>query len=242
MQNETKLHPFEAAGMGRGPYAYAGFFDLAEARDPNSAANFGNPTGGMEDAPKLRNGLGCCAHCGMGIMNICIVVDADGGLWGVGCDCIEKADEPALSDKAKIDIANKARRKRQAKAEASRVARQEAWFARVNPATGETNAARLAREDQERAAALVEAVAVKATRAEKLRDILEPLGRIANPDPATMGWAAKPNEFMASMAAQLAERALSERQAECVAKALFGRRTKANAAEFDAALDRMTEK
>lgn len=222
----TKLHPFEEAGMGRGPYTYAGFFDLAEARDPKSAANFGNMTGGIPDAPKLKSGLGTCACCGMGIMNICIVSDADGNLWGVGTDCIEKADEPHLGEKAQIDLKRKERRLRQARADKARESRRQAWLAAVNPETGETNSARLDREAKERAAAEEARKAAANARADRFADIL----------PFLTG-----NDFYNSLAAQLKVGALSDRQAVYVAKAVHGRNTKANHDAFWATVERCTE-
>jgi hypothetical protein len=45
--------------------------------------------------------------------------------------------------------------------------------------------------------------------------------------------------FHRSLAEQLVLSALSERQAECAAKAIFGRRVKRNAAEFDATVERL---
>lgn len=129
------LHPFLAAGMGEGPYSFAGCFDLRAATDPTSAANFGNMTGAVKDAPKLEAGLGTCACCGHGIMHIFIVKDAAGKLWGVGSDCIMKLDEQenrilrhgvekALADRRREARQRAAALKAEAKAEAERPERE----------------------------------------------------------------------------------------------------------------------
>ena len=61
----TALHPFYET-LGPGPYRFVGCYDLGAALDPTSAANFGNMTGWLQEAPKLKAGLGTCAHCGTG--------------------------------------------------------------------------------------------------------------------------------------------------------------------------------
>jgi len=94
--SENTLHPFYKAGLGEGPYRFVGCFDMGEAMNPNSAANFGNMRGWVADAPKLEAGLGTCTVCGMGIMIICIVKNAAGKLYGVGSDCIEKCDDNGI--------------------------------------------------------------------------------------------------------------------------------------------------
>lgn len=121
------LHPFFDAGMGEGPYTLHGVFDLGEAMNPNTAANFGNMTGWLKDAPKLESGMGTCTCCGKGISIICIVQNAAGKRYGVGSDCVEKADHQGICRKgveAAMKIRNRA--KNRARAEAKRKA---AWDA-----------------------------------------------------------------------------------------------------------------
>jgi hypothetical protein len=103
-QSTTALHPFYET-LGPGPYRFVGCYDLGAAQDPSSAANFGNMRGWLADAPKLKAGLGTCAHCGTAIMNICIVRVGNGDLYGVGEDCVEKCSQGGLWKGAKAVLA-----------------------------------------------------------------------------------------------------------------------------------------
>ena len=129
----STLHPFLEAGMGEGPYAFVGCFDLAAAMTPDSAANFGNMTGWVKDAPRLKAGMGTCACCGHGIMQICIIRTGNGDLYGVGSDCVLKTEhegiarkgvEAALAARRKAMNAKRAAAKRKAAWEAGRAARE----------------------------------------------------------------------------------------------------------------------
>ena len=128
MNTTATAHPYFAAGFGEGPYTFAGCYDLAEATNPDSAANFGNMRGWLADAPKLKAGMGTCACCGHAIMQICIVKTGNGDLYGVGSDCIEKLGSPGLSQGAAAAIALrtklKARKRRQVKNKADQDARE----------------------------------------------------------------------------------------------------------------------
>lgn len=135
------LHPFFESGMGEGPYHFVGVYDMGEAMNPNSAANFGNMRGMLADAPKLKAGLGTCSCCGMGIMIICIIKNAAGELYGVGSDCVEKADGQGIMKKG-VAATLALRRK-----ELARVKRQKA-------AALKWEAERPAREQRQREEAL----------------------------------------------------------------------------------------
>lgn len=152
MQESTKLHPFEAAGMGRGPYAFIGAWSF-----PSPSLAEQNPTAyqnALAMMPRgLVNGCGTCANCGRSIMNVCIVRDADGARYGVGCDCIEKTDDPSIGRAASIAVAKLDRAKRRDAAARRRAAKHAAWLAEVDPATGETREARMERERAEGRAA-----------------------------------------------------------------------------------------
>ena len=134
-KSPSALHPFFEAGMGEGPYRFLYAYDMGEAMNPNSAANFGNMRGWIADAPKLEAGLGTCVCCGKGISIICVVRNAAGKLYGVGSDCVEKCDDEGIMKKgvaATLAIRRKelARQKREAaraaKWEAERPAREAA--------------------------------------------------------------------------------------------------------------------
>lgn len=223
---QKAAHPFELAGMGRGPYAWVGFIELPDLAEA-SAANFGNADPYAEiRSYNLKAGAGACACCGAGIRNVCIVRDADGGNWGVGCDCAEKTGDPALGDKAKIEIARKQRRQRQARADKQRAARREVWLDTVCW-TGETNARRLDREASERQAVKYKAAQALNARATALADILANLEGSGG-------------DFYPSLARQLRAGPLSARQAECVAKSFFNRRARKNGDAYDAIVGRCT--
>lgn len=84
----SAIHPFARAGMGRGPWKFSGTFKM-----PDKTLAEANPqayNNQLKHAPDLKFGLGTCACCGMAIMNVFVVKDADGDRWGVGCDCILK--------------------------------------------------------------------------------------------------------------------------------------------------------
>jgi hypothetical protein len=216
---KEKAHPFEIAGMGVGPYVWAGFYEMPNVAE-DSAANFacGNP---YTDAPKLKAGLGTCACCGMAIVNVCIVKDANGDLWGVGSDCVEKCDDPSLGDKAKIEIARKQRRQRQARADKQREARRVEFGAKIatdsRALPGETNAQLQARLNSEWQAQQQAAKLAQEARAAQLADILPHLSG---------------NDFYTSLGNQLRIGPLTERQAHYALKAVFGRGHNRDAGEL----------
>lgn len=150
----TAIHPFFLAGMGEGPYRFEGCYDLGAALDPASAANFGSMRGWAKDAPKLKAGLGTCACCGMGIMLICIIRNADGDLYGVGSDCVEKADQGGICrEGVKAAFALRNRAKRQAQAAAKRKAAWEAGRAAREEQAREASARELAEQRKRHAVA-----------------------------------------------------------------------------------------
>lgn len=145
--NETKAHPFELAGMGTGPYVFKFAFSI-----PSASLAEKNPeayNAQLRTMPKLTAGCGTCSNCGMAISNVCVVASSDGRLWGVGCDCVEKTGDAFLGTAAKVAVARIVSAKRRAAAESKRIARHNAWLDTVNPANGETNRDRLAREARE---------------------------------------------------------------------------------------------
>lgn len=149
--NEVKIHPFEKAGMGTGPYKFVG---IATIPSPHLASH--NPdayNAALRQLPKhLVGGCGTCQNCGMAITVICIVKDSEGRSYGVGSDCVDKTGDKALGDPAKVAVA---RRRNQMRREAREQARQvahEKWLDTVCNEAGETNRQRLDREAAERKA------------------------------------------------------------------------------------------
>jgi hypothetical protein len=216
---DTKtLHPFEIAGMGIGPYRFIEGFDLGAARNPDSAANFGNMAGWTAHAPKLKAGLGTCCCCGRAISIICVVEDGNGDRWGVGSDCVDKAGDPHIGDKVKVAIANRTR----TKARIARNARQAERRAKWLEANKDRIAAEKAEQEARNAAETARRQAILADP-DKAR-VIEALGEQA----------ARGSDFHASLKCQLQDTGtLSDRQADFALKAFLGRPTKANSEEWE---------
>lgn len=244
---ETTLHPFFET-LGLGPYRFLYCYDLGEAMNPNSAANFGNMRGWAKDAPKLKAGLGTCAHCGMGISIICVVQTGDGSLYGVGSDCVEKCDHEGAFRGAKAAIALRRKRKAQAAREAKRKAKWEAerpererkqaeLLARWKEEYDQKHAAILARFDQFEGILnwLVGSLAAqwREQYQQKQRGVCGEIDAMFSP-PCDL------SSFHQSLAIQLIQRGtLSPRQAECVARNMYGRAQK-HAAARDALITTLT--
>jgi hypothetical protein len=79
--------------------------------------------------PRVVSGMGTCACCGTAIVNVFLVRNSGGELYGVGCNCIEKSGEAPLI-RATVAAKRAAdRAKRAAKAEAIAAERRAAWEA-----------------------------------------------------------------------------------------------------------------
>lgn len=85
---QGSVHPFERAGMGSGPYRFAGAYELPSRE--LAAANPDAYNAALRDLPRLTDGNGSCSCCGMPITNIFVVRNAAGQLYGVGCECVDK--------------------------------------------------------------------------------------------------------------------------------------------------------
>lgn len=228
---KSKAHPYELAGMGQGPYSFGGIIEMPNLSE-DSAANFGNADPYAEiHAAGLKDGAGTCACCGMGIRVICIVIDWAGDKYGVGSDCIEKINDPALCDAAKVAVAKRRNRmaadRRDAEREAKRIAfqAQPATDSRALP--GETNGQLQARMNAAFYARVDAAEKAQAERKIQFAAVIRSLMDAGS-------------GFCIDMADALSRGALTERQAECVAKCHLGRRSKANAAAFDALIATLT--
>lgn len=248
MNTETALHPFYQT-LGPGPYRWVGCYDMVEAMNPNSAANFGNMRGWLADAPKLKAGLGTCAHCGMAIMQVCIVQTGNGDLYGVGCDCVEKCSTGGIWKGVKAAIALRRKKKNQARREAVRQAKWEA----ERP----ERERRIAEQQAAHAVELAKRKAETLGRFDQFGHVLEALvgsrflmwrDDYAAEQPHTYGkeWAqfsppCDMSSFYESLAIQLIQQgSLSPRQAEYAAKAVFGRRSKGNEAAFEDMVAKLT--
>jgi hypothetical protein len=236
----TPLHPFYET-LGPGPYRFVGCYDLGAAQDPSSAANFGNLRGWLADAPKLKAGLGTCAHCGTAILNICIVRVGNGDLYGVGEDCVEKCSQGGLWKGAKAVLAARRNAMARERKAAKRAAQWEADRPAREKAIAEANAAhalvlasrktdRLARFDLSILTALVDHITLDQWRTHYAAEAHHTYGQ----HDARFSPPCDASNFYHSLAIQLIEHGtLSPRQAEYAAKAAMGRRTAKNAKAFD---------
>ena len=226
-------HPFYAAGFGEGPYYFVGCFDLAEATDSDSAANFGNMRGWLNDAPRLKAGMGTCACCGHAIMQICIVRTGNGDLYGVGSDCIEKLGDAGLSKDAAAAIALrtkiKARKRSQVRAAAALAARQ----LKTAQAAGFTTWTEYVADHQAKQKADQDRQAQD--QAAKLAERLAPIAHVVE----ALKIEARSSDFHRSLYDQLTNTgSLSPRQAACALKTAYGRRT--SGAEYERDFDALT--
>ena len=123
--NPNKIHVFERAGLGRAPFRYDGFHVEVYQAIP------GDPSCPIQPGT-------CCDYCGQGISNVCRIKDADGKMFKVGCDCVEKTGDAGLR-KVVADVKRKHDRELRHARETARVATGRALLA--DPAVREQLAA-----------------------------------------------------------------------------------------------------
>jgi hypothetical protein len=116
---QTKIHKFEAAGLGKAPFRFEG----CETRTAT---------------PSCPNPSTSCDYCGTGIVNVFWIRSADGKRSKVGCDCIRKHGDSGLvkivseAEAAKRREANAKRRQAKWKKAADDIARAKAALADVS--------------------------------------------------------------------------------------------------------------
>ena len=72
-----------------------------------------------------------CDHCGTGISNHCIIVDATGKRFAVGTDCVAKTAHTEVVSAVKLALKKKAKIARDAQRKAEQAARQAAYDAEL---------------------------------------------------------------------------------------------------------------
>lgn len=92
----TKIHKFEAAGLGKAPFTFIGMEEKTYTACP------GAPT----------QAAGTCDHCGRGIRYCCHIQSADGKQFVVGSGCVTKTGDEGLRKivdrkKSEIDAAKR---------------------------------------------------------------------------------------------------------------------------------------
>jgi len=107
----------------------------------------------------------------MAIINICVIENSEGKLYGVGSDCVAKTFAPCLADKAKVEVARIQSRKAAARRDAKRVEARSKWLTKVCNDKGETNQQRLEREESENLAKQ----RAESVKRSKIAELLSPL-------------------------------------------------------------------
>lgn len=111
IERHNKFH------MGRAPYKFLGAWSM-----PSLSLQEANPQAYnniMLHKPSCC--VGCCDHCGMGIMHHMIIRDADGKRFAIGTTCIEKLHDTKLVTAAHAAMLDREKAKRAA----HRIAKQE---------------------------------------------------------------------------------------------------------------------
>lgn len=135
----NKIHPFERSGCGIGPFKFVCSISLPSPsmQEHNPSLAHSQKVEATSQARSFGVGIGTCHHCGMALMNNCVIRDSRGKHFIVGCVCVKKTGDAFLGGKAKIAEA-KFQRERNAE---KRQIREEKWLAapsKENPA--KTNA------------------------------------------------------------------------------------------------------
>lgn len=113
--NESIVHCFEEAGLGKAPFAYEGCEDTAAEAGPDGMV----PIKGMPGA--FTKPGGTCDYCGHYIVVFCWIRSADGNRFKVGTDCVEKTGDKGLINRVKREVNKRRTEKRHAR-EAARIA------------------------------------------------------------------------------------------------------------------------
>lgn len=149
---KNTMHPFEASGLGVGPFRF-----LYAASLPSKSLAEHNPEAYQMALRALPHDvpLGTCSHCGRGITHNFVCQSADGRRFAVGSECVDKTRDKALGDRVAIAAAKIERDQRRAKADAAREKRRQAWLIANAPrleAEAKAQAEREAAASVERAA------------------------------------------------------------------------------------------
>jgi len=120
MQTTDKMHPFEKAGLGKAPFKFIGYsYEVGPITLADGVTQVGAPGQPMSS----------CDYCCNGIANVYRIKSADGKIFKVGCDCVDKlygdtnktssmlARDKVYQDiqEAKRQLANRARHLREQK-------------------------------------------------------------------------------------------------------------------------------
>lgn len=135
MENTTQTeapaaHPFTLAGLGQAPFRFVGMVkqDLLYGEAIINRAEYQKT--GIAITTKAG---GSCAYCGTYILNMFQIQSADGKLFHVGSDCVEKTCGPKLVASVKRMVSKLTSEKRAAR-EIVKISEGEAFLARADVA------------------------------------------------------------------------------------------------------------
>jgi hypothetical protein len=126
---ETKMHCFEAAGLGKAPFRYLGM----QHQEIGYGQRVIGSAGGI---PITTKPGGSCEYCGAYIVNMFTIESADGRRFVVGCECVRKTGDSGLIRLVDEDIKKAEREKRRAKKLAEVQSAKEYCEANLQTASG----------------------------------------------------------------------------------------------------------
>ncbi len=105
------VHRFEQAGLGKAPFKVVGFSVEKFQAIP------GDPSCPIQPGSS-------CDYCGQGIMNVYRLESADGKFFKVGCDCVARTGDTALTEATRLAERAYRREKREAGWRAEQAAKE----------------------------------------------------------------------------------------------------------------------
>lgn len=103
MTNETTIHKFERAGLGKAPFRYVGSYRDVGPHKLADGSECGYP----------GQPMGTCDYCGQGIAICCQVESSDGKRFVVGSDCVAKTGDAGLKKLVQSDARKAAKAREQ---------------------------------------------------------------------------------------------------------------------------------
>jgi hypothetical protein len=103
-----KVHPFERAGLGVAPFKFVGWHESKFQAHPGAPVKAGSS----------------CDYCPQAIMIVCVIEDAHGKRFKVGCDCARKAGGAKLVARVEKAMTEREREIRKARSEKRRTQRR----------------------------------------------------------------------------------------------------------------------
>jgi ribosome-binding protein aMBF1 (putative translation factor) len=107
-----KIHPFEARGLGKAPFRFAGQIhqDLCYGEAILNRAEYEKTGIALTTQPG-----GTCDYCGTAIKKMYQIVSSDGKTFKVGCDCVMKTGDHKLKKAISAVVRAEQKKTREAK-------------------------------------------------------------------------------------------------------------------------------